>query len=112
MPNRVVLEHLKSSHIVLNQFYAFTPGLFGIEAMANHCAVLMSADPSIETGLPQKSKDAWMITKYWEVYDNLKYLLDINHNKLSFNCFQSIGYILNEKEWWKTKPNYLLKILH
>ena len=83
MPNRVVLEHLKSSHIVLNQFYAFTPGLFGIEAMANHCAVLMSADPSIETGLPQKSKDAWMITKYWEVYDNLKYLLD-NPDKIKY----------------------------
>lgn len=42
----------------------------------------------------------------------LKYLLNINHNKLSVNCFQSIGFILNEKEWWKTKPNYLLKILH
>jgi hypothetical protein len=42
----------------------------------------------------------------------LKYLLDINHNKLSVNCFQAIGFILNEKEWWKTKPNYLLKILH
>ena len=41
-----------------------------------------------------------------------KYLLNINHNKFSFNCFQSIGFILNEKEWWKTKPNYLLKILH
>jgi hypothetical protein len=42
----------------------------------------------------------------------LKYLLDKNHNKESVNCFQSIGFILNEKEWWKTKPNYLLSILH
>ena len=83
MPNQVVLEHLKSAHIVLNQFYAFTPGLFGIESMANHCAVLMSADPNIETGLPQDSKDAWMITKYWEVYDNLKYLLD-NPEKIKY----------------------------
>lgn len=83
MSNQVVLEHLKSSHIVLNQFYCFTPGLFGIEAMANHCAVLMSADPSIETGLPQDSKDAWLITKYWEVYDNLKYLLD-NPEKIKY----------------------------
>ena len=41
----------------------------------------------------------------------LKYLLDINHNKLSVNCFQSIGYILYEKKWWKSKPNYLLSIL-
>jgi hypothetical protein len=42
----------------------------------------------------------------------LKYLLNKNHNKFSFNCFQSIGYIINEKKWWETKPNYLLKILH
>jgi hypothetical protein len=41
----------------------------------------------------------------------LKYLLNINHNKPSVNCFQSIGFILNEKEWWKIKPNYRLKIL-
>jgi len=41
----------------------------------------------------------------------LKYLLNINHNKLSVNCFQSIGFIMNEKEWWKTKPNHLLSIL-
>jgi len=76
MPNEVLLEHLRSTHIVLNQFYAFSPGLFGVESMANHTAVLMSADSSIETTLPQDSKDAWMITRYWEVYDNLKYLLD------------------------------------
>jgi hypothetical protein len=41
----------------------------------------------------------------------LKYLLNKNHNKFSFNCFQSIGYLINEKEWWKTKPNHLLSIL-
>jgi hypothetical protein len=42
----------------------------------------------------------------------IDYLLDKNHNKESVNCFQSIGFILNDKEWWKTKPNYLLSILH
>ena len=41
----------------------------------------------------------------------LKYLLDKNHNKESVNCFQAIGFIINEKKWWKTKPNQLLKIL-
>lgn len=76
MSNQVVLEHLKTAHIVLNQFYTYVPGIFGIEAMAHHCAVLMSADSSIEIDMPCDSKDAWMITKYWEVYDNLKYLLD------------------------------------
>lgn len=74
--NEEVLNCLKNSHIVLNQFYAFVPGLFGIEGMANHCAVLMSADPDIETDLPNNSKDAWLITSYWQIYDNLKLLLD------------------------------------
>ena len=83
MPNEVVLNHLQSSHIVLNQFYTFIPGMFAIEAMANHCAVLMSADSEIERGLPVGSKDAWMLTKYWEVYDNLKYLLD-NPEKIQY----------------------------
>lgn len=41
----------------------------------------------------------------------LKYLFNINHNKLSFNCFQAIAYIIKDKDWWKAKPNYLLKIL-
>jgi predicted Zn-dependent peptidase len=41
----------------------------------------------------------------------IKYLLDKKHNKESVNCFQAIGFIINYKEWWKTKPNYLLKIL-
>jgi len=41
----------------------------------------------------------------------IDYLLDKNHNKESVNCFQSIGFILNKKEWWKVKPNYLLSIL-
>ncbi len=83
MSNKVVLEHLKTTHIVLNQFYSFMPGLCGIEAMANYCAVLMSADYGIEKTLPQDSKDAWLITKYWQVYDNLKHLLD-NPEKIKF----------------------------
>ena len=74
--NTKVLKELGSCHIVLNQFYGFIPGVLGVESLANHTAVLMSADPDIETGLPQEAKGAWMITKYWQVYDNLKFLLD------------------------------------
>lgn len=74
--NQKVLSELSTSHIVINEFYAFIPGVFGIEGMASHCAVLTSADPRIETELPKGSDNAWMITRYWEVYDNLKYLLD------------------------------------
>ncbi|MFY9107279.1 glycosyltransferase [Aliarcobacter cryaerophilus] len=109
MPNEVVLEHLKSSHIVLNSFYSYVPGLFGIEAMANHCAVLMSADPSIETGLPQDSKDAWLITKYWEVYDNLKYLLD-NPDKIKY--YADRGYDFAYKHYtYEAASEYINKVL-
>jgi hypothetical protein len=74
--NEMVLHHLKTSQIVLNQFYVFVPGVFGIEAMANHCALLTSADRAYEPALPESSKSAWIITKYWNIYDKLKYLLE------------------------------------
>ena len=74
--NTKILEELGSCHIVLVQFYSFAVGIFALESLTNHTAVLMSADPDIETGLPQDTKGAWMITKYWQVYDNLKFLLD------------------------------------
>jgi len=76
LSNEVVLEELRSTHIVLNEFYAFVPGVFGIEAMASSCALITSADENIEPDLPSGSKDAWYITKYYEVYDHLKDLLN------------------------------------
>jgi len=107
--NDVVLNHLRTSHIVLNQFYAFLPGLYGIESMANHTAVLMSADPDIETTLPQDSKDAWMITKYWEVYDNLKYLLD-NPEKIKY--YADNGYEFTKKYYtYEAASIYMNKVL-
>lgn len=81
--NDVVLDHLRSTHIVLNQFYSFAPGLFGVEAMANNCAVLMSADPKLYESTPNGSENAWLITRYWEVYDNIKYLLK-NPGRIKF----------------------------
>ena len=81
--NKTVLEHLKTTDIVLNQFYSFIPAVFGIEAMASNCAVLMSADPSIDNDIIEDSENAWLITRYWEIYDNLKYLLD-NPDKIKF----------------------------
>ncbi|NLX95849.1 MAG: glycosyltransferase family 1 protein [Rhodopirellula sp.] len=74
--NDEVLRQLRDSHIVLNQFYAFMPGIFGIEAMSNGCALLTSADPDLEPSLPDECRGAWMVTGYWQVYDNLKELLD------------------------------------
>lgn len=74
--NEVVLKELRSTHIVLNEFYAFVPGLFGVEAMASHCALITSADEHIEPDLPPGSNKAWYVTKNYEIYDHLKDLLN------------------------------------
>jgi hypothetical protein len=74
--NARVLAELRRAHIVLNQFYGFTPAVFGAEAMMNRCVVLMSADETVEPELPPGSNSAWVVTRYYEVYDNLKRLLD------------------------------------
>ncbi|MCD4743366.1 MAG: hypothetical protein K8R67_12915, partial [Desulfobacteraceae bacterium] len=73
--NEIVLHELKSTHIVLNEFYAFVPGIFGVETMASHCALMTSADEFIEKDLPQGSNNAWFVTKNYQIYDNLKTLL-------------------------------------
>ncbi len=109
VPNEVVLEHLRTSHIVLNHFYGFTICVFGIEAMANHCAVLMSADPSIEEGLPEDSKDAWLITKYWQIYDNLKFLLD-NPEKIKYYADKGFEFAYRNYTYESVRE-YIYKIL-
>ena len=96
--NEQVIEALRDAHIVLNQFYAFVPGVFGIEAMAAHCAMLTSADCSIEPTLPGDSMGAWLHTRYWEVYDNLKYLLD---NPSQIQIFADKGF-----SWAKKHCSY------
>lgn len=89
--NKIILEHLKTTDIVLNQFYSFIPAVFGIEAMASNCAVLTSADGSIDSEISESSENAWLTTKYWEIYDNLKYLLD-NPDKIKFYADNGYDY--------------------
>jgi hypothetical protein len=74
--NNKIIKELKSTHIVINQLYSFVPSVFGIEAMSNNCCLVTSADQTIEKSLPIDSNQAWLVTKYWEIYDNLKFLLD------------------------------------
>lgn len=71
-----VLRNLRDAHIVLNEFYAFVPGVFGVEAMANGCALLTRADEAIEPDLPAGSNSAWLVTTVADVYWNLRLLLD------------------------------------
>lgn len=76
VPNAVVLRTLRECHIVLNEFYALVPGVFGVEALANYCALMTAADETIEPDLPAGSNAAWLPTKSYQVYDHLKFLLD------------------------------------
>ena len=75
VPNSQVHMELRLAHIVVNEFYAHVPGVFGVEAMAKFCALVTSADELIETDLPRGSNDSWMVTKSYEVYENLKILI-------------------------------------
>lgn len=76
VPHAEILESLQEAHIVLNEFYAFVPGVFGVEAMASGCALLTRADESIETDLPAGSNTAWVVTTAADIYVNLRRLLD------------------------------------
>lgn len=75
VPNAQVREAVRSAHIVLNQFYTFVPGVFGVEALAAGAAVLMSADERLEPSLPPGSHLAWLVTRPDQVTDHLRSLL-------------------------------------
>ena len=76
VPNTVVKEQLGRAHIAMNQFYGFSPAVFGAEALAAGCVVMMSSDEFVETDLPAGSNECWVVTKHHQVYTNLKRLLD------------------------------------
>lgn len=103
--NKTLMYELRESHIVLNQFHTFVPGMFGIESMANHCAVLMSADPKIEKNLHRSAIDAWMVTTSSDIYKNLKYLLD---NKEEIKRYADSGYYFVENNYTEEYVNKYL----
>jgi hypothetical protein len=76
VPNATVKSELARAHIALNQFYGFSPAVFGVEALAAGCVVMMSSDEHVETDLPSGSNECWVVTKHHQVYTNLKRLLD------------------------------------
>jgi hypothetical protein len=76
VPNAEIKRQLARAHIVMNQFYGFSPAVFGAEGLAAGAAVMMSCDEFVETDLPTGSNEGWMVTKHHQVYGNLKRLLD------------------------------------
>ena len=76
MKNQDLQVVLKETHILLNEFYGFMPGVLAIEGMAKSCVVLTRADFNYENDLGAESRDAWITTPPYSIYDNLKYCLD------------------------------------
>lgn len=76
VPNATVKSELARAHIAMNQFYGFSPAVFGVESLAAGCVVMMSADEHVESDLPAGSNACWVVTKHHEVYRTLKRLLD------------------------------------
>jgi len=75
-PHEEVIENLRRAHIVLNQFYSMTPGVFGIEALAAGCVVLMSPSEEDEPTVLPDSRRAWIVTRHYQVASNLRRVLD------------------------------------
>jgi hypothetical protein len=76
VPNATVKQEIARAHIAMNQFYGFSPAVFGVESLAAGCVVMMSADEFVETDLPTGSNESWVVTKHHQVYVHLKRLLD------------------------------------
>lgn len=74
VPNSAVLAALDEAHIVLNQFYAQMPGVFGIEAMARAGVMVCSADPDIETDLAD-ARGAWVVASPTDLEERLTELV-------------------------------------
>jgi hypothetical protein len=74
--NARVKAELARAHIAMNQFYGFSTAVFGAEALAAGCVVMMSADEFVETDFAPGTNECWVVTKHHQVYSNLKRLLD------------------------------------
>lgn len=82
VPHEEVQRQLRRAHIVLNEFYSYMPGVFGIEAMASGAVLLTSADQRIETDLPEGSNEAWVVTPHHEVTTRLREVLHATPEEL------------------------------
>jgi hypothetical protein len=73
--NSEVIGHLRRAHVVLNEFYAFVPGMFGAEALASKCVLLTRASHDLDPSIPGNPNEAWIPTEPYQVYDHLLWAL-------------------------------------
>ncbi len=91
-----VLASMRSAHVFLNEFYAYSPGVASIEAMANGCVVLTRADPDIEVGLGKHAEGAWVICEADEIYLKLRDILNSNREDLRIQAFKGFSWAINQ----------------
>lgn len=92
IPNEIVTQELRRAHIVLGQFYSRLPGINGVEALASSCVLLTSASEFSENLAPG-ANEAWVVTDYLSIYQNLKILLD-EPSKLRQQAINGYNYAL------------------
>ena len=109
--NIEVLNELKESHIVLNSFYGlgYTIGTFGVEALAN-CNCLLTSICSETTYfgnsiILSELNNVCVNTKYWEIQDKLKNLLD-NPRKVERYAYLGYNFALENFEYSKAQKYY------
>lgn len=75
-PHSEVLGALDRSHIVLNEFYSFVPGIFGLEALAKKNVLLTRASSRLDPSLPGAPDDAWVPTEPTQIFMTLTNLME------------------------------------
>ena len=107
--NLEVLDYLNKSHIVLNSFYGLgtTLGLFAIEAMAHYNCLLTSYDEASSHEVPflKELGEACVNTKYWEIYDQLKFLLE-HPDQIQQIAKKGYNYTYNNFEYSNAKKYF------
>jgi hypothetical protein len=105
-----VLLSMRSAHVFLNEFYAYSPGVASIEAMANGCVVLTRADPEIELGLGKHAEGAWVICEADEIYLKVRDILNSNREDLRIQAIKGFSWAISHCSTTSNKEhlNFLL----
>ena len=97
LKNSEVLKELKDAHIVINELYGYSPGLFSIEGMFSSCMVITSASEKFEKLLPKNSSKSWVVGNYLNLEKQLLYYLN---RKEKIRIIAEKGY-----KWAQTNAN-------
>ena len=75
LPNSEVRTMVRNAHVVVNELYAFVPGVLGVEALASKAVLVTRASKALDPSLPGDPGSAWIPTEPWMVYEVLRDLI-------------------------------------